>query len=233
MKRIKNSKFLFVSLIAVSVLLVITLTGVLYAYSKNTTFFGLFGSDNINGARVASYDVIVDGVADNRVDFKAYATTKVSDITNTGDTYKGNSFREDAYQKHTITVTNNSEVTVKCDMTMTKTTNDDRVFSAVLEGADTESKLLSVLYNNMSGHTSTMADMRTALADLSRANKYTVLKTGETKTFTFIIWSEHDAVYPDSDNDGVADEDGKKLSELTDGVPQETYHLDYRFNQLD
>lgn len=216
-------------LIILGICLICSMSVGLYSVSKNTVQMqwvtGTHG-DNEADYRAASFDILVDGQQNTTVNFKAYATTKLSDIEKQGDTYLPNSFVPDAYQTHTITVTNNSEVAVDCSLLVTRTTNDDRVFYVVLPD---QSDIVQGLY--------TTTDMSTpqkvrAYAD-SKTFKNGKLDIGETKTFTMVIWSEHDAVFPDTDGDGIADESTKKLTELSNGVPTEEFTLNYSFDQAD
>ena len=120
-----------------------------YSYSKNTEQMQII-SDNHGDIkklhRTATFDILIDGKPENTVDFKAYATAKLSDIKKNGDEYIADSFLPDAYQTHTITVTNNSETTVKCILNVERSNNDNRVFYTVLP--DTEENILKVLYTN-------------------------------------------------------------------------------------
>lgn len=230
MNKLKSSKSVLVITIASIVMLLLLITGVVVSYSKNASLFGLFskgsGSDNTNN-RVAYFDVSVDGNSDTTVDFKAYATTKVSDIEKIGDSYKANSFKEGAYQMHTITVKNNSEVAVKCNMSVTKELNDNRVFYVIVPNV--ENNVLGALYTD-----STLNSIDDVRAYVDSLNKdYDKVDIGETKTYSMIIWSEHDAVFTDEDNDGIADEEGKMLTELVKGVPSERFAINYSFDQYD
>ena len=201
-----------------------------YSYSKNTEQMQII-SDNHGDIkemhRTAAFDILIDGKPENTVDFKAYATAKLSDIKKNGDEYIADSFLPDAYQTHTITVTNNSETTVKCILNLERSNNDDRVFYTVLP--DTEENILKVLYTNSN------IDTVENINDYTRGLTYKdgTLAIGESKSFTMIIWSEHDAVYPDTNNDGIADENSQKLSDLSDGVPSEQFTLNYTFEQAD
>ena len=210
--------------------------GAMFAYSKNISGFGVGYKDNIDGHldRVAEYDVEVDGAPSDTVAFKAYATTKVTDIKANGNKFVGNSFKKDAYQLHTISVTNNSDVDVSCNINTVRTNNDDRVFFSVVDNVTTEQQLFEKLYFVVEAENESDMDfIRACVADYSLDGQSVTLKRGQTKTFTMVVWAEHDAVYPDNDGDGVADEDGKKLVELADGVPSETFRLDYTFTQID
>ncbi len=196
--------------------------GILYSYSKNTdTFLGLYTS-----ARSAVFDVRIDGKPSDTVSFKAYATTKLSDIERSGNTYLPHSFVPGAYQTHSISITNNSETEVDCFLTVTRRNHDERIFFVLLP--ETEN-ILEALYTPED--ISTPKNVRQFLESVSFSNGR--LAVGESKNFTMVIWSEHDAVYPDGNGDGIADEDGRKLSELTNGIPAEQFTLSFSFEQSD
>lgn len=210
--------------------MIILVSGINYSFSKNTLLLKF--SSNVDGEnndtyRVATYDIQIDGRPTNVLDFNTYATTKLSDITRTENGYNPNSFLEDAYQKHKITVTNNSETVVTCDLTTVLSKNDDRVFYTVIS-SDAD-HLLENLYTDED--ISTPAKVREYLAD--KTIQTATFNIGESKDFMMIVWSEHDAVFPDSNSDGTADTPTEYLADLTNGVPSETFLLNYQFTQKD
>jgi flagellar basal body-associated protein FliL len=226
MQKAKRSKVMYIIAIVSLILVTLAITGLTYSFSKNASLFGITNDNNRND-RVAYMHVQVDGLDSNVINFKAYATTKLSDIEKVGNTYKANSFKEGAYQLHTITVTNDSEVPVSCNLTTTTTTNDDRVFYAVIPNVNDD--VISSLYSENT--LNTISDVRNYINSISLTND--IINSQDTKTYSMIIWSEHDSVYVDANNDGIADEEGKTLAELANGIPSETYTLDYVFDQLD
>lgn len=216
-------------LIILGISLICTMSVTMYSVSKHTTLMQLITGthgDNEANYRVAGFDISIDGKSDTMVDFKAYATTKLSDIEKKGDAFLPHSFVPYAYQTHTITVTNQSETVVNCSLSVTREENDSRVFYAILPDSE---NLLADLYTDTDIST---PEKVKAYAD-SITYKTGELGIGETKSFTMVIWSEHDAVFPDSNGDGVADEPSQKLSELSDGIPADSFVLNYRFEQKD
>lgn len=183
-----------------------------------------------DNARVAKFAVQVDGLDVNGVQYKALATTKLTDIaymSNTG-LYDGGSFLEGAYQSHLITIRNDSEVALDLHMDYGYATHDDRVFFAVIEGASRN--ILKSLY----AIKNTLADtsITTIRSAITNALPETLtVAPNKTQYFTVVFWCEHDAVFKDTDGDGVADEEGKRLNELVDGVPQETITFDVELAQ--
>lgn len=223
-KKIKNKSFILCIVSIIACLSIVLAGGAYFAYSRNAQLFAPFSVDEEEPARAAKYKVLVDGKATNVIDFTAYATTKLSDIEQTGTTYKPHSFLPGAYQIHTITITNDSEMQVNCLPAMTKTTNDDRVFMAVLPETNA-SNLLSKLYTD--SDLSTPAAVRTYVDSISYDNKDFAIGIGEKLDLTMIVWCEHDAVYSDPA------EAHSKLEDLAAGVPSESYKLDCYFTQID
>lgn len=214
-------------IVAVSIMLVVACftTGIMFAYSKNISLFGFFAQDGAGDSdRLAAYDVQVDGKSTDVVDFTLYATTKLSDIEKTGNKYKAHSFLPDAYQVHTITVTNNSEVKVNCYTNTVAQLNDDRVFMAVLPKTSS-ADILKKMYTD--SELATPDDVRDYIDTISFANKDIAIDMGESAELTMICWCEHDAVYSNSDEVNL------DLAHLAAGVPHEQYKLDYYFTQID
>ena len=205
------------------------LTEILYSYSKNTMQIQVISDseiDNKSTHRIADFDISIDGKPDDTVYFKAYATTKLSDIEVSDSSYIAHSFVPDAYQVHKISVTNNSETTVKCFLQVNRLLNDERIFYVILPDSNS---ILEDLY--------TKADLSTSkkVKEYTDSISYTnsILKIGETKTFTMVIWAEHDSVFPDKNGDGKAEENTQNLAELTYGIPTEKFILNYSFEQVD
>lgn len=217
-------------LIVAVVLLLLVISVAAISFSKNSVniqFTDASLQDQTH--RVASFDIAIDGVSTNMVSFKAYATTKLSDIEKTGEEYKPHSFLKAAYQTHEISVTNNSETSARCILSTSRTMDDDRIFYVILPVGNSTENVLKALYTDT--NINTPQKVRDYLEGITF--KQSDLAIGEAKTFTMVVWSEHDAVYPDSDGDGIADEEGVKLAELTDGVPFEEFTLDFIFEQVD
>lgn len=223
-KKIKNKHFVLYIVSIVVCLSLVLVGGVYFAYSRNAQLFAPFSVDEEEPARAAKYKILVDGKATNVINFTAYATTKLSDIEQTGTTYKPHSFLPDAYQLHTITITNDSEMRVSCLPVMAKTTNDSRVFMAVLPETNA-SNLLSKLYTT--SDLSTPAAVRTYVDSISYNNRDFAIGIGEELDLTMIVWCEHDAVYSDPAEAHL------KLEDLAAGVPSESYKLDCYFTQID
>ena len=227
-----RKKHLFMIMLFSSVIIISSVLGIAYSYSKNMEQFDF--TNGTNGEigenhRTATFDIAIDGVSANTVSFKCYATTKLSDIEKTGEEYHPHSFLEGAYQTHEISVTNNSETSARCILSTARTMNDDRIFYVILPVENSTEDVLEALYTD--ADIKTPQKVRNYLDGISF--KQSDLAIGETKTFTMVVWSEHDAVYPDSDGDGAADEEGKKLQELANGIPYEEFSLDFRFDQVD
>lgn len=203
--------------------------GILYSYSKSTVQMQLTADtagSNKAVHRTAAFEVQIDGKPTDTVNFKAYATTKLSDIEKAEDEYIANSFLPDAYQTHTITVTNHSETVTNCFLNVSRETEDDRVFYVILPDTN---DILQSLYTDSNIKTLESTKIYTNSISFSDCT----FSIGESKTFTMVIWAEHDAVFPDMDGNGVADENSRKLSELTEGVPAEKFTLQYTFEQAD
>ena len=222
LKKLKKISILHV--MAIIVCIGLLAGGVFFAYSRNAYLFNPFAPSTEEPARTAKYKILVDGKATDVIDFTAYATTKLSDIESTGSTYKPHSFLPDAYQLHTITITNDSEMKVNCLPVMTKTTNDNRVFMVVLPKTNA-SNLLSKLYTD--SDISTPANVRSYIDSISYDNRQFTMDIGEELDLTMIVWCEHDAVYSDPDEAHLA------LADLAAGIPSESYKLDCYFTQMD
>lgn len=191
--------------------------------------------DSINSRsnnRVASFDVVVDGVPSSTVDCKLYATTKVNDVEQVSEnSYNGHSFIDGAYRTHSIVVHNNSETKTDIEFIISKTTNDDRVFYAILPNCATEQDIYKKIYAKTGGSTLSLAHIR-AMCDEFNSSTFSI-NNDDYLRLTLIVWSEHDAVFVDNNNDGVADEAGKKISELANGIPTETLNINYNIVQRD
>lgn len=206
-----------------------------YTVAKYSTSIPLLS--NSSHGRVAGFSVSIDGVEDGVVQFDCLATTKLSDIERSvvGGVayYNGHSFVDGAYCKHTVSIRNDSEVVVDCKLEVGVQNHDDRVFYALVPTVHgtgvQEDDILSYLYMGDSG--TELSDERDYLSALNE--RKISLGYGEHKDFTLLVWSEHDAVFTDADGDGIADENGKQLSELELGVPSEELSIRYIAMQKD
>ena len=174
-------------------------------------------------AHVARFNVTIDGEPTSSIDSKIYATSKVCDIAKNNGVYVGNSFIADAYQAHSIVIHNDSDTVVNVELGVERQNNDNRVFYAILPDCANEQGMYAKLYEKTGGNTMTPAQVQEMCRDFNDT-EYT-LGYDDYLRLTFVTWSEHDAVYVDSDSNGVADEYDKKLSELTDGIPNETFNI--------
>lgn len=219
-KKIKISPVLFI----VSLFLIFTIINLTAA--RNTTQSTL----ETNG-HAARFHVTIDGAPTSTVNNKIYATSKISDIQQSGEVYTGGSFIDGAYRANSIVIHNDSDTKVNIELGITRTTNDSRVFYAILPNCATEQDIYAKLYAKTNGASLTPSQVQDICDDFND-NEYT-LEYDDYLRLTFITWSEHDSVYVDSDNDGVADEADKKLSELTDGIPQDTFDINCYIVQKD
>ena len=200
-------------------------TAVSFTVAKMTTNFGTV----FVPSRAATFDVVIDGVPTDTVNYKILATSKVSDIRHNVDTYTGNSFIEGAYRANSIVIHNNSEVKAEISLGVDVTNNDSRVFYAVLPNCATEQEIYQKLYTQLSG--STIPDVQD-MCDYFNSSTYTI-GSDDYLRLTLVIWVEHDAVYVDTDNDGVADEYDKKMNQLVLGVPAEDFTVKCYVTQKD
>lgn len=204
-------------------------SGIMYSQSKYTADLRITAEKNSSQTavhRTAAFDIRIDGKPTETVDFKTYATTKLSDIQKNGNEYIPNSFLPDAYQTHTVTVTNNSETPAKCSLEVLRDRNDERVFFAVVPESE------NILQSLCTEGTVTTPEQVKAFTESLSFSDFT-FDIGESKTVTMIVWAEHNAVFPDKNGDGIADEPTQKLSGLADGIPSELFTLHYTFEQVD
>ena len=192
--------------------------------------------DTINSRtdnRVATFDVVVDGVPSSTVDCKIYATSKVNDIEEVTENvlYNGNSFIDGAYRTYSLVVHNNSEVKTSVELNINKTFNDDRIFYAILPNCATEQDIYKKIYEKTGGSSLSLTQIR-AMCDEFNSTIFNV-DNDDYLRLTLVVWAEHDAVFVDEDNNGVADEANKKISELTNGIPTETLNINYTIVQRD
>lgn len=184
--------------------------------AKYTSDLG-YQQDN---ARVAKFSVSLDGFDTNTIHYEAYGTTKLADIEydTTTNTYEGNSFIEGAYQSHTFVIENDSEVAVNANIDYVFSNNDDRVFMTIIDGASRN--ILRDMYNIKRSLSDTdISTVRTVVSALRPTTL--VIGPNKRKVYTVVLWCEHDAVFSDMDNNGVADENGLRLAELAEGIPTE------------
>lgn len=218
----KNKEIILFLLLIVSVFIIVTIISFTIARMSGDV---LNANDNV---KIANFNVIVDGSSDNTINCNLLATTKVTDIRSVDDNVVNGSFMPGAFQTHTIVVHNNSYVKTGAIVSVENTLNDPRIFYIVLPGcANDTSDVYNALYDIMEEYKDennvtnlSLSDIR-AVCDDYNSKEY-VMGYSDYLRLTLVVWSEHDAVYVDSNNDGVADEPSKLLSELTDGIPTET-----------
>ena len=213
-KLIKNNYpiILFVTaVLLVSSIFIATIARV--AYSERT----------INHVQPAAFSVTIDGVPTQTMNYKLLATTKVTDIQQEEGVYVGNSFIAGAYQSNSIVIHNDSEVKTQVALDFTCTADDDRIFYVVLPNCSNEQVMYAELYSKIGGEDKTLAQIRDICNEY---NNHTYdLGYDDNLRLTLVVWSEHNSVYVDNNADGVADEAGKKLSQLADGVPAEEFEI--------
>lgn len=217
--RINLSLFLTVTLL-LSLLISFTV-------AKYTTSVGMFNSSG----RVAAFDVTVDGVSASTVNCRILATSKVSDIQKVDDLYVGNSFIEGAYQSYPVVVHNNSEVKTRVNLQITKTNNDNRIFYAILPNCSTEQDIYKAFHDVINGVEQSLTNVQD-MCDTFNSAVYDIDSDSYLR-LTLVVWSEHDAVFIDSNNDGIADEGNKAISALNDGIPSDTLSISYNIVQKD
>ena len=216
-------------LIIFAVILILGLSVSMYSLSKNTDVIKLLSGTHGNNEadyRVASFDIAIDDRDDDYVYFRAYATTKLSDIEKTDKGYEPHSFLAGAYQTHKITVTNNSETTAICILDVERDMEDDRVFYVMLPDVSADT-IVQTLYTD--SDTSNPQKVRDYLDSITY--KQGLIERGQTMTFTMVVWAEHDAVFKDEDGDGIADENSQMLNRLEDGTPYEWVTFSFMFKQ--
>lgn len=174
-------------------------------------------------AHVARFNVTIDEKPTSSIDSKIYATSKVCDIAKNDGVYVGSSFIEDAYQAHSIVIHNDSDTIVNINLGVERQNNDNRVFYAILPNCVDEQGIYAKLYEKTGGNQMTSAQVQEMCRDFNDT-EYT-LGYDDYLRLTFVTWAEHDAVYVDNDSNGVADEYDKRLSELTAGIPKETFNI--------
>lgn len=230
----------------ISLILIATSIGLTAAKSTNTSTM------EQDGVAVARFHIAFDGLETNTITSKIRATSKVTDITESNGIYYGNSFIEGAYNAYSVVVASLSNVKSDLEISVSNVTNDDRLFYIILPDCPSEQEIYELFYNEFHGTNPTLSDIRD-FCNSYNTQTYT-LGFEEEKRFTFIVWSEHDAVYVDSNNDGVVDtndlvfgdtnKDGvidaldsppttTFLSDLVDGVPSDTYTINYTVVQKD
>lgn len=217
----KNKEMILFLLLIVSVFIVVTIISFTIARMSGDIV------DIDDGAKVANFNVTVDGSSDNTINCNLLATTKITDIQNIDDNIVNGSFMPGAFQTHTIVVHNNSYVKTEAIVSVENTLNDARVFYIVLPGcADDTSAVYSTLYDVMEEYKDennvtnlSISDIRAICNDYN--SKEYDMGYSDYLRLTLVVWSEHDAVYVDTNNDGVADESSKLLSALIDGIPTE------------
>lgn len=218
-------------LVLITAVMILGMSISMYSLSKNTEILKLLTGtqgDNEDAYRVASFDIAIDGRNDDNVNFCAHATTKLSDIRKIGNEYEPHSFLPGAYQTHTLTVTNNSEATANCLLSVERYYNDDRIFYAVLPDVSEDTIVQSLYTDSDIGTPEKIKDYLDGITF-----KECVLEKGQTKTFTMIVWSEHDAVFKDENGDGIADESDKFLNQLDGGTPTEKFTMKFSYEQKD
>ena len=97
-KKINISPVLFI----VSLFLIFTIINLTAA--RNTTHSTLAANGH-----AARFHVTIDGAPTSTVNNKIYATSKISDIQQSGEVYTGGSFIDGAYQANSIVIHNDSD----------------------------------------------------------------------------------------------------------------------------
>ena len=246
MKRIKKIINSTPILIILCILLIFTVINYTVARKTNTSEL------STNNVKVAKFHVAFDGLESNSITCKILATSKITDITLNNNIYYGNSFIEGAYKAYPVVIASDSDVKTTLNLKVSTVNNDDRLFYVILPDCSTEQDIYKVFYDEFNGQNPTLSDIRDFCDKYN--NKTYTFDYEEERRFTFIVWSEHDAVYIDSNNDGIVNasdlvfgdtnKDGvintidsppstTFLSDLVDGIPSDTYTIDYTVIQKD
>lgn len=241
-KIIKSTPIIYI----ISLILIAASIGLTVARSTNTSVM------EQKGVSVARFHIAFDGIETNTITSKIRATSKVTDITQSNGIYYGNSFIEGAYNAYSVVVASVGQVKSELEISISTVNNDDRLFYIVLPDCPSEQEIYEIFYNEFHGTNPTLSDIRD-FCNSYNTQTYT-LGFEEEKRFTFIVWSEHDAVYVDSNDDGVVNADDLVfgdtnkdgvidaldspptttfLSDLVDGVPSDTYTINYTVVQKD
>lgn len=205
-----------------------------------------------NTARAAKFHVSISGLHDDTINCKIRATSKVTDIDEENGVYIGNSFISGAYVEYPVVIKSDSDVKTNISFNIERLNNDDRIFYIMLPDCESDQDIYEIFYNAFSGQNVTLSDIRNFCDDYN--SRTYELDFDEERRFTFIIWSEHDSVFIDSNNDGIVDtndlvfgdtnKDGvidaldtipstTYISDLVDGEPSEIFTINYSIVQDD
>ena len=234
MTKIKKSKDIWIFLLPViSILLILTIILLTSARMSDNLL------NNNSDTRAANFHIALD--KDNNsanIAYKLYATTKVTDITKTNGVVDRGSFINGALQSNSVVIHSDSNVKTAVSINVTPLNNDNRVFYAVVPWSENDTAICSKLYDKMQEYKTlhsltslTLTDIRNICNTLNSAEYE--LGYDDFLRLTVVIWSEHDAVYVDANNDGVADEDGKQLNQLSAGIPTGNLKVSYSIVQKD
>lgn len=234
MTRIKKSKDIWIFLLPViSILLILTIILLTSARMSDNLLH------NNSDTRAANFHIALDKDNDSaNIEYKLYATTKLTDITKTNGVVDSGSFIRGAFQANSVVIHSDSNVKTTVSVGVTPLNNDNRVFYAIVPWAENDTAICSKLYDKMQEYKALNSISELSLTDIRNIcntlnNAEYELGYDDFLRLTVIIWSEHDAVYVDANNDGIADENGKQLNQLSAGIPTGRLKVSYSIVQKD